>query len=196
MQERKLFGFGTLLAGIVMLASGCGGLQIQYSPVVAQAAPPSTSVALQVVDNRPPDKLKHRNEVGQVRSGLGIPSGLEDKDVNVVPRTVTEATTDALRLASVGVGAGKVLVANITEFWMDGYMGYKAAVTVQYSLNNPAGTPLWSQEIKGAAGGSSFGSAGPNSMAKKLFEGALNDLANKASAEFKSQAFLAALAAP
>ena len=156
MKKPKLLGSGTLLAGFVVLAMGCAA-QIKYTPIAGPAVAPTTNVALlalQVVDNRPPDKLKNKNEVGQVRNGIGIPSGIDDKDPDVVPRTVSEATTDALKLAGVGVQGGqKRLLATVTEFWMDGYMGYKAGVTVQYALQGPSGAPLWTQEIKGAAGG-------------------------------------------
>jgi hypothetical protein len=183
-----------VLFGALLLAAGCSGLQVKYKPSTAAAPAPTTSVALQVVDGRPADKLQNKKEVGQVRNGVGIPFGLDDQDENVVPRTVTEATNDALKLAGLGtLGGQKRLVATVTEFWMDGFMGYKAAVTVRYALLAASGQPLWTQEVKGAAGGTSFGSTGPNSMAQKLFAEALTDLANKANAEFRSPQFTQAL---
>ncbi len=177
---------------------GCAA-QIEYTPIAGPAVAPTTNVALlalQVVDNRPPDKLKNKNEVGQVRNGIGIPSGIDDKDPDVVPRTVSEATTDALKLAGVGVQGGqKRLLATVTEFWMDGYMGYKAGVTVQYALQGPSGAPLWTQEIKGAAGGHQLAQRRvPTRWRTSLFEKALNDLASKANAQFKSPGFLQAMA--
>jgi hypothetical protein len=182
-----------LLVGLSF--AGCAGMRIKYQPSTAAAPAPSSALAVQVVDNRPPDKLQTKNEVAQVRSGFGIPQGLKDGDPLVVTRTITEATADALKLAGLGAGGGaKTLVATVTEYWMDGYMGYKAGVTVNYALQaGTGGAPLWTQEIKGTAGGSSFGASGPNAMAEKLFGAALTDLANKASAEFKSPAFLAAM---
>jgi hypothetical protein len=185
----------SVLGLTLALASGCAGLQVKYKPSEAAAPPASGAVAVQVVDGRSAERQQNKAEVGQVRGGFGIPQGLKDSDANVVARTVTEATGDALRLAGLGAtGGGKTLVGTVTEFWMDGFVGYKAGVTVTYTLQGGAGgPPLWTQEIKGAAGGSTFGASGPNAMAEKLFAAALSDLANKASVEFKSAAFADAL---
>ena len=181
----------------VVAASGCTKLQIKYNPLPAPPPPPSTGLVLRVVDNRPPDKLAVRNEVGQTRDGFGIGHPLRDEDTDVVPRTVNDATSDALRHSGIGLqGAGpKTLVATVTEYWMDGYIGYKAGVTVQYALLNPAGAPVWQQEVKGAAGTSSFGlNKSEKRMAKNAFESALADLAQNATAQFRSPQFLQALA--
>jgi hypothetical protein len=190
------WGASIVLVAAIALASGCAGMRIKYEPSPVPAPPAAAALAVQVVDNRPPDKLQKKSEVAQVRGGFGIPQGLKDEDPNVVARTVTEATTDALKMAGLGAAGGpKTLVATVTEFWMDGFVGYKAGVTVSYTLQaGTGGAPLWSQEIKGGAGGSTFGASGPNAMAQKLFAAALTDLANKASAEFKSPAFMQAMA--
>jgi hypothetical protein len=178
-------------------AAGCAKLQIKYNPLPAPPPAPMAGLVLRVVDSRPADKLAVRNEVGQTRDGFGIGHPLRDEDAEVVPRTISDATSDALKHSGIGlVGTGpKTLVATITEYWMDGYFGYKAGVTVQYALLNPAGAPVWQQEVKGAAGAAAFGlNKSEKRMAKNAFESALADLATHASEQFKSPPFLQALA--
>jgi hypothetical protein len=196
MSQRKILGPKTVLAVALLLTAGCAKLQIQYKPLPNPAPPPVTGVVLKVVDNRPPERLAARNQVGQTRDGFGIPHKIADSDPNVVPRTITDATSDALKQSGIGVGAGqKTLVATITEFWMDGYVGYKAGVTVQYALLNPAGAPVWTEEVKGNAGTSAFGlNKSEIRMTKSVFETALADLAVHASERFRSPNFQQALA--
>jgi hypothetical protein len=197
MNERTLIGPGRLLGLALLLAVGCTPLQIKYSPLPTPAPASATGIVLKVVDNRPPERLAARNQVGQTRDAFGIPHGLQDEDPNVVPRTITDATSDALKQSGIGVqGAGpKTLVATITEFWMDGYLGYKAGVTVQYALLNPAGAPVWVEEVKGNAGAGAFGlNKNEKRMAKNMFETALADLAVHASERFRSPNFQQALA--
>jgi hypothetical protein len=196
-RERKWAGLPTLLSLALLLASGCATLEIKYKPLPNPAPPPATGVVLKVVDNRPADKLATRNKVGQTRDGFGIPHGLEDEDPNVVPRTINDATSDALKQSGIGLqpAGPKTLVATITEYWMDGYMGYKAGVTVQYALLNPAGAPVWTEEVKGAAGAGAFGlNKSEKRMAKNIFETTLADLAVHASERFRTPTFQQALA--
>jgi hypothetical protein len=197
MNGRTSMGPGMLVTVVALLAGGCATLEIKYNPLPTPAPAPVTGVMLKVVDNRPPERLANRNEVGQTRNGIGIPSGLKDEDPNVVPRTVTDATSDALKQSGVGVqGAGsKTLVATVTEYWMDGYLGYKAYVTVQYALFNQMGAPVWTGEAKGNAGAGAFGlNKSSTRMAKNMFETALADLAVHASENFRSPTFQQALA--
>jgi hypothetical protein len=176
------------------LLAGCATMNIKYNPSNEPTPPAAAGVVLQVVDGRPADKLANKREVGKVRNAVGIPNSLDDGDENVVARTVGEATADALKRAGLGAQGGpKALVATVTEYWMDGYMGYKAGITVRYDLQRPAG-PLWSQEVKGQAGGTSLFSGGPDAVGEKLFGAALADLASKANNEFKTPKFQQALA--
>jgi hypothetical protein len=164
---------------------------------MAGSAPaPVGSVALQVVDERPADKGgEDKNQVGQVRGSYGIPSAVKDASPDVATRTVSEATTDALRQAGVAVkdGSTHTLVATIKHYWMDGLAGYKATVLVQYALKDGSGKVLWTKDVSGGAGGALFFKSG-ESMAQDMFGNALTDLANKAAAEFKTPAFQNALA--
>ncbi|MGH3054487.1 MAG: hypothetical protein ACRDL7_05860, partial [Gaiellaceae bacterium] len=170
---------------------------IKYKPLAAAAPAPAASVGLKVVDQRPADKGgQDKTQVGQIRGSYGIPSGVNDGSADVAPTTVTDATTDALHQAGVGVQSGspKTLVATVTHYWMDGFQGYKATVAVQYALQDNAGKTLWSAEVKGGAGGTNLFRS-PQSFTQDMFENALTDLATRASEQFKSEAFKKALAA-
>jgi hypothetical protein len=184
-----------LLLTIAVMVAGCGATKIAYTPLPGSPPASSASVALKVVDERPGEKGgANQALVGQVRGSYGIPADVTDSTPDVAARTVTEATTDALKQAGVGVGAGnKTLVATVKNYWMDGFTGYKATVTVNYALQDASGKVLWTKDVSGSAGGALvFKSA--QSMAQDMFGTALTDLAKKAEAEFKSAEFQKALA--
>ena len=183
-----------LAACLAASTIACGSLHVAYAPSSAAASPANgSSVNVKVVDARPAD---HGGEekaiVGQVRSGVGIPSAMKDSDPNAVTRTVTEATNDALRLAGVAGGKGaKTLVATVKEFWMDGYTGYKGTVVVDYALQDASGATLWQKTLTGSDGAalvmkSSYG------MTEDIFKKALANLATSAATEFQTAEFQAA----
>jgi hypothetical protein len=183
---------------LAALGAGCGGVQIQYKPLGTPAAQAKSNVGLQVVDARPADQGGgNKKQIGQVRSGLGIPSGIEDKQDDVAPRTVRDATADALAHAGVGVkdGGGKTLVSTIKSYWMDGYVGYKTTITIHYDLKDAAGKSLWNRDIDGGSGGSNAFSSS-KSMAQDMFERALDDLATHAAEQFNSAEFQRAVQVP
>jgi hypothetical protein len=190
---------GASLCGALTLAAflvGCGTTKIAYKPKAAGGSAPSAQVALKVVDQRPADKGgSDRVQVGQIRGSYGIPSAVRDASPEVATRTVSDATTDALKQAGIGIegNAGKTLVATVTHFWMDGMMGYKATVAVDYALQDGSGKVLWSAEVKGGAGGTNL-FRGAESFTQDMFENALADLANRALEQFRSAAFTKALA--
>jgi hypothetical protein len=180
---------------MLALLAGCGATHIAYKPMAGSAPSAKASVALQVVDERPADKGgTDKMQVGQVRGSYGIPSSVKDASADAATKSVTDATTDALRQAGVGVqdGGKYTLVATVKHFWMDGFHGYKATVTVQYALQDAAGKTLWSKEVAGGAGGALIFKS-PESMAQDMFGNALTDLATKATEEFKSADFQKAL---
>ena len=183
-------------AGLPLLAVvGCGATNIAYKPMAASAAATKASVGLKIIDARPADKGgTEKNVVGQVRGSYGIPSSVKDASMDVAPSTIGAATTDALQQAGVGVGPSskRFLVATIQHYWMDGLGGYKGTVTVQYDLQDASGKTVWSKQVSGASGGALiFTSA--EKMTQEIFGKALTDLATKASAEFSSKEFQAAL---
>lgn len=183
------------VVGAVLLVAGCGATKIAYKPMDGAAPAAAKSVALQVVDERPADKGgTEKAQVGQVRGSYGIPSAVKDSSPTVATTTVTDAVTDALKQAGVGVQAGskETLVAAVQHYWMDGMAGYKATVTVKYTLQDASGKALWTKDVSGGAGGALiFKSA--ESMAQDMFANALTDMAKKSAEEFKSPAFQSAL---
>ena len=181
---------GLTLAAALLLA-GCGATKIAYKPMAAGAPAAKAAVVLKVVDERPADKGgSEKSQVGQVRGSYGIPSSVKDSTTDVATRTVTEATTDALKQAGIGVEASgnRVLVATVKHYWMDGMAGYKATVLVQYTLQDSSGKVLWTKEVSGGAGGALIFKS-PESMAQDMFGNALTDLANKSADQFKTSDF-------
>jgi len=195
MKIRIVAPAAALALAFVALA-GCGATKIAYKPMAGGAPAEKETVALKVVDERPADKGgTEKVQVGQVRGSYGIPSAVKDSAPDVAPRTVAEATTDALKQAGVGVkdGSTRTLVATVKHYWMDGMAGYKATVAVQYTLQDSSGKTLWTKDVSGGAGGALiFKSA--ESIAQDMFGNALTDLANKAAEQFKSAEFQKAVA--
>jgi hypothetical protein len=197
LNKQKLSVSAVLLVSSLLLASGCArrGMQIMYTPSAAANLQPNAMVSLKVIDNRPAEKLLEKNRVGSVRGSYGIPYAIKDSDPEVVARTVTEATSDGLLQSGVGVvaaGQPKTLIATINDYWMDGFMGYKASITVNYKLVDAAGNQLWTHEVIAGAGGTNAFS-GPEATTKRLFEAALKDLATRAGEGFRSPQFVQAV---
>jgi hypothetical protein len=122
---------------------------------------------------------------------MGIPYHLVDEHEGVVLQTIGDASADALRQAGIAVqtGAPQLLVATVTHYWMDGYMGYSAVVAVRYELRNASGHAVWSGEARGQAGGTSKWSI--ETLGEALFQRALTQLASSVGTQFKSAAFRA-----
>ncbi|MES1206392.1 MAG: hypothetical protein ABUS79_10685 [Pseudomonadota bacterium] len=114
----------------------------------------------------------------------------------------------------VGIGAAPLmLVAYITEYWTDGYMGYHCNIAVQYYLIDARGQTRWSVSVVGGRGGMGWFSVnghgagqwtstspggapkGGNrtTFLKDLFEAALEELAFQAFTQFRTPAFQQAL---
>jgi hypothetical protein len=180
---------GMIVVSAVLFAGGCGGFAIKYKPVTASApAPVKANVTLKVVDARPAEHGGEvRTLVGNVRGGFGIPQRVNDKNTDVAPRTVSEATVDALgRVGLASTGGQKVLVATINNFWADGFVGYAAKIAVLYELQDASGKQLWSAQVSGGAGGMTVSTG--------MFQNALTDLAAHATEQFASPPFQQALA--
>jgi len=178
-----------MVLGAVLYASGCGGFAIHYKPVAASApAPVKGNVTLKIVDARPADHGGDvHTHVGNVRGGLGIPQRINDQNADVAPRTVKEATVDALgRVGFTTTGGQKTLVATINNFWVDGFVGYAAKIAVLYELQDATGKQLWSATANGGAGGIN--------VSPHMFEQALSDLAAHAAEQFATPQFQQALA--
>jgi len=194
MRSQKALGIVGLLA-LLTLGACAGPPDVQYAPATPASATTKAAVGLTVSDQRTEEHGRGNPQIGQVRSSLKIPHGVDDKKADVVVKTVTDATTDALRKSAVGVqGDGaKKLVASVKEFWFDGYMGFTATVTVDYQLTDGSGKELWKAEVVGKAADSMMAS-NPKEIAETLFGKALADMASHASEQFNTPAFQQALA--
>ena len=188
MHSRHLGPLGMIVAGAVLYASGCG-FAIKYRPDPASpVAPVKGNLTLKVVDARPAEHGGDvKNLVGNVRGAFGIPQRVNDANTDVAPRTVGEATTDALgRVGLSAKGGPKTLIATVTNFWADGFAGYAAQIAVLYELQDASGKQLWTTTVKGGAGGVTVRPA--------LYEKALLDLAAHATEQFASPPFQQAVA--
>jgi hypothetical protein len=100
-----------------------------------------------VVDKRPP---KHGtaadpNNIGNWRGGFGNPFAIRVGDGNSPPldQTINRFVGEAITAAGVGFSApqdpyaSSHLAIEILDFWCDGYMGYKATVSLALVLLDP-----------------------------------------------------------
>jgi hypothetical protein len=173
---------------------GCGSSGIAYQ-APSPSAPAARAVALKVIDNRPPKEGgREPNVVGLRRSLVGIKASIKESGPEVVPNLVRAATEDALGRAGVGVSANAkvTLTAQILSFWMDwssySYpnLVYKAAVAVEFTLQDASGRVLW----KGLAVTEQQHSGDSK---EKIFGPALKRLAGRAARRFESAEFVSAV---
>lgn len=176
-----------------LLVSACSfRTPIEYSTVAAGAEAPLTTVKLETIDGRESDAAMaplDANEIGRVRGLFGNAFPLFESGPQSVPIVARDATADALRLARVGVydRSPRTLVATLKKFWIDGYMGYKATVTMQCDLRDEQGNVLWTSVITGEGGGVNW--AGPGTFVRATFQRALAVYVQKAGGEFSSPEF-------
>lgn len=173
---------------------GCQKLQVTYTPSSAAAAPASgADLAVKVVDARPEEHGgKEKKIVGQTRGSYGIPQSLDDEAEDVAPRTVSDMTKDAMRRAGVASkGNGKTLQATIKEYWLDGMVGYKGTVVIEYAVLDASGQSLWSKTLTGSDGGQTM-TKSRFTMTQDIYQKALSNLSEEAVKEFQSPEFLAA----
>ncbi len=179
---------------LLLVLSGCAA-NITYAPRWPLAAPATRFVSLDVVNARPPDEGgDNPRQVGIARGGYGNPTPFEQEKPDDLTRLIREATVDALHGAGLeeqGTSNNR-LRARILKFWMDGYVGYAAHVTIEYSLLDPTGNPLWTQKVEGHEAGSVFS----YSAASGLLTAALAHAASQATAQFKEPAFQTLLPPP
>jgi len=186
---RMVLQFVTVL-GCVLVSACSFRTSIEYGPIVGGAEDPLTTVKLQTIDARESAMGGNDpNEIGRLRGLLGNPFPLFEAGSQSVRNVTREATTDALRLARVGVyeRSPRTLVATVKKFWIDGYFGYKATVTVQCDLRDEQGNVLWTSVITGEGGGVNW--AGPETFVRATFQRALAAYVQKAGGEFSSPEF-------
>lgn len=107
------------------------------------------------------------------------------------------ASPTATRLPSADRNAdGTALIATVREFWIDGYVGYKGTVVVDYALKDEDGRTLWTKtgrpcgrrRSKGSDGGSDVARSA-YSMAEEIVRKSLASLSEDATKEFQSADF-------
>jgi hypothetical protein len=189
---RSISTEGLVAAGVALLAIGCSHtVNLTYEPVAGFANTAVTMVDLTVVDNRPPGYGgDDKTDVGRLRGSFGEPVPLYENGPDRVRQLVQQATADALMQARVGTkrDSPRRLIAHVTGFWMDGFIGYKGVVEVDVELMNERDEVLWKHSIKGAGGGSAVAKL-PSSVAPQVFGNALRDYVQKAAGVFNSEEF-------
>lgn len=133
---------------------GCGP-PTPYLRWSAQPPPPTMEgriVLRDVINRRPPKKgADHPQNVGNVRSGFGIPYAVRldggAEGANVEPRTLGQSMSEFAAAALAHAGLAVVapddpqptshLWIEVHELWCDGYMGYGATVSLQLVLTDP-----------------------------------------------------------
>jgi hypothetical protein len=178
------------------LAVGCSYIQVplKYEQIIRGAEDPTAIVALQVVDKRDPDHGgSDSTEVGRMRVDYGIPVPVHATDPKAVAHLVRDATIDALRQARVTVVNNNnvpTLLASVTTFWADGFIGYKATVDVFCELRDQRGALLWSSTISGVGGATTFSSPWRQAgFFQPAFQEALVEYAEHALVQFNAPAF-------
>lgn len=175
--------------------AGCAlKADLTYAPIAADVPHAGSIVALQIVDARPSNRGGGgTGEIGVVRGGAGNKTPVYADDPAAIVPLARSATEDALHLSHIGLrdGASRTLVATLTDFWVDGFIGYTATVSIDYQLQNERGDVLWSSSASGSADAFPWPSA--TGFMPAAFQQALASYARKASAQFDAQEFRAAL---
>ena len=173
------------------LVTGCSRqIELSYQPIVRGVEDPNTTLSLTVVDARAPGEGgDDKTEVGRVRGGYGSPFPVYETSPQRVAQIVRDATADALSHARVKVqeGGPRRLRATVKNFWIDGYMGYKANIAVQCDLQDDNGKVLWTAMITGGGGGMPWWSI--DTFIVSTFQQALADYSEHAIVDFNSAAF-------
>lgn len=176
--------------GLALVSACSFRAPIMYQPIADAAEDPLTTVKLQVIDAREGDaETTDPSEIGRLRGLFGNSFPLYESGAQSVRAVVHDATADALHLARVGMyeHSPRTLVATVKKFWIDGYFGYKATVTVQCDLHDEQGTVLWTSVVTGEGGGVNW--AGPGTFVRATFQRALAAYVEKAGGEFSSTDF-------
>lgn len=131
---------------VTMLLSGCGGWMLTHT-TLPSASPSVGSVSLIVKNARPKDMgAENDNMVGRVRNLYGMPIKREAK--NTVTEAITAVFSEALGAAgyTVAASAPAQVTVDVTEFFMDGYVGYK--ITSMVDVKAGKGAPTFQSIIK------------------------------------------------
>jgi hypothetical protein len=161
---------------------------LQWARHPPAPTPPQGRVSVRYVIGKRPEKRGDGDlsNIGNWRSGFGIPYPIRlqppDHPLDV---TMSQFLVEALNSAGIAVtplqdpGASSHLSLEILDFWCDGYMGYKATVSLMLFVLDPrtggvrAQVPL---QREGAAGPGFFQSV--QLRCKDAYTNALNAIQN------------------
>ncbi len=171
-----------------LVLPGCA-VSLRYRPTDPPGEVFPVAVTVTWDDRRPTS----RQQVG-VMSNTG--SSIDVSDPEQVLAVVRDAVSDGLTRARVGLApqASKQLHIALRRMWFAGAYDYSAEVVADATLKDAAGAVLWTGPLRGNATGGSLVSAWD--YAPELIEQALANLAVHAFAQFTSEPFQRALAAP
>jgi hypothetical protein len=183
----------TAVCTATLIAGGCSfETSIHHAPIGAIAGTPLGSVAVNVVNNRPPERGGQTTCVGRVRGGYGNPFPIHEASPADVVRSVQETVSDALLQAGVASNGqnGLQLVATLQDFWLDGFMNYNADVSIEYTLQDSAGVTRWRQSVTSTGGSTITGSVFVGGeQARSAFETALDGIAVQSRDLFRAPDF-------
>ncbi len=177
-----------LLVGLVFVTLGCAKLTLKHTPLTA-ASTTVGSVSL-VVNNARPEEYGAGNEmqVGRLRNLYGMAIKFEAQ--NSLVDAITALCDDALKSAGLNVSndAPSQVVVDITQFFMDGYMGYKMESVLNVKVNK-GGAAVFQKEIVKAHG---FGHM-TNKDLYEAYDAYMDMIAEEAVAVFSSPEFQSAV---
>jgi hypothetical protein len=185
-----------------LVSTACTTVNLQYRSDFGRVPPSFGAVTLTVLNSRKPGHGDDDvDRVGNMRSLVGIASSLSSDHEGALLQTVHAAVEDALSHSGVVSmpNTARELVVRVTEYWIDGYVRYTAAIAIDCELKDSHGATLWKEPL--AAQAASVNPDVRNNsnfevFAGALFEDALSDLAVKAAAKFHGAAFTEAVREP
>jgi hypothetical protein len=180
-----------LLWVIALAIGGCAlKANLSYAPIAAAPVDSPNAVAVSVVDARAAERGgADGSEIGVVRGGSGNKTPVHADDPDAAVDLMRAAVEDALRMAQITVreDAAHTLVATVTDFWVDGFIGYTTTVTAECALRDERGATLWTSTASGSADAVPWLSA--TGFMPAAFQQALRDYAQKASTQFDAAEF-------
>ncbi len=181
----------TILAGVVLL-SGCSRRMNLIYPKPPFGEMNRGEIGMVVKDERPAKEGGNNPDlIGQVRSGVGIPSGVYAKQDKDPSKVVKELISDCLKAAGYKVvdrpGRVPTIYAVLQEFWGDGYMHYKMSLTIPVELKKGENSrSVWSETVKSKGGVTLMW--GPSEL-NKGYRSMLEDATRQFTLKFQSPEF-------
>ncbi|MBN2804129.1 MAG: hypothetical protein JXR91_13630 [Deltaproteobacteria bacterium] len=158
-----------VLTAVLFLSTGCVKLTLNHTAMPA-AAPSAGQVSVQVNDAREKDRGQgNERHVGQLRNMYGMRIKMEAQ--NSLTAELTTIAKESLTSAGFTVtdNAPVIVVVDILDFWMDGYMGYKIDTKFKLSVKKD-GTETFSKELTKSDGVGNPNTKRINAAFKRLLD--------------------------